>query len=164
VRTVILLLDHSDEGAAGLVLNRPTEATITDISEQIFGERVEWEKAIHLGGPVPGPLMVVHGDEDLADQRISPGVFSCADSTKIQAIVRSKLDPCVFVAQYAGWGPGQLENEIEADSWLSLPATEEYVFRTDAQELWNLVMKEIRAVTLATMVNLKEIPPDPSMN
>src|SRR4051794_33409137 len=92
-RTVILMLEHSEEGALGVVLNRPTSATITDISEQVFGDRLEGEKPIYLGGPVPGPLMVIHGDEGLADQEVLAGVYSSIDAAKVQEVLRRKADP-----------------------------------------------------------------------
>lgn len=164
VRTVLLLFDHTSEGAAGVILNRPTEATITDISERIFEEVFEWDKEIHLGGPVPGPLMALHNEADLADQEIIPGVSSTTDSAKLREIIERKPEPCFLLAQYAGWGAGQLEREIAEDSWVSLPATADHVFWTREQDLWDAVMKKIRASTFATMVKLKEIPPDPSMN
>ena len=57
-RTVILMLGHGPEGAAGLVLNRPTDPrTIGEIAEQVFEEEIDWDKPIHLGGPVAGPLV-----------------------------------------------------------------------------------------------------------
>ena len=67
-RTVILMLEHGAEGALGVVINRPTEATVTDIAQKIFeDEPFEWDKTISLGGPVAGPLMVIHTDEEQAD-------------------------------------------------------------------------------------------------
>jgi putative transcriptional regulator len=164
VRTVLLLFDHNSEGAAGVVLNRPTQATITDVSERIFEEPIEWDKEIHLGGPVPGPLMALHNESDLADQEIIPGVSSTTDSTKLREIIERKPEPCFFLAQYAGWGAGQLEREIAEESWVYLPATVDHVFWTREQNLWDAVMKEIRASNLASMVKLKDIPADPSVN
>ena len=58
-RTVILILGHGPEGAAGLVLNRPTDKTIGEVAEQVFEEEIDWDKPIHIGGPVPGPLVVL---------------------------------------------------------------------------------------------------------
>src|SRR5262249_40524889 len=74
--SVILMLDHSEGGAAGLIINRPTEATVTAIAEQVFEEASDWDKPISLGGPVPGPMVVLHTVEELADQEVLPGVYS----------------------------------------------------------------------------------------
>jgi putative transcriptional regulator len=166
VRTVVLLFDHTKEGAAGVVLNRPTETTVSDISEQLFEERVEWESFLYLGGPVPGPLMVLHQVEDLADRPLLEGVYSTLDSTKIRAIVERRPEPCLFIAQYAGWGVEQLEAEIAEGSWYVVPATVDHVFQPNSQvgELWDVTIKEVRAAALAAMVRLKEVPPDPNLN
>ncbi len=111
-QTVILLFEHNDEGAAGVVLNRPIEASITDIAEQVFEAPFDWDKPIHLGGPVPGPLMILHQVSELADQEIMPGLYSTIEAQKVQEALRQRLEPSLIVANYAGWGPGQLETEI----------------------------------------------------
>src|SRR5262245_32217130 len=108
-RTVILMLEHNDEGALGVVLNRPTEATVSDIAEKVFEEPFEWEKPIRIGGPVPGPLMVLHTVEDQSDQEVMPGLYSSVEASKVQEVLRRRSDPCLVIANYSGWGPGQLE-------------------------------------------------------
>ena len=163
-RTVILMLDHDDEGAAGIVINRKTEASLLDVAETIFREPFDWDKPLHLGGPVSGPLMIIHEDEALSDQEILPGVFNTIDSDKVREILRGRPDPCLLIANYAGWGPGQLENEFGVDSWLTLPATSTHVFWDDPRELWDVVVKEVNARKLSDFLGLREIPSDPSLN
>jgi len=163
-RTVILMLEHNEEGALGVVLNRPTEATITDISEQVFEERFEWDKPIMLGGPVPGPLLAIHSIEDLADQQVLAGVFSTAEASKMQEIIRQKTEPSLVIANYAGWGPGQLEGEIEEDSWRSTPAKAEHVFWEGVADHWEAIQKQMSASDLSQILRLKVVPPNPSLN
>jgi len=69
-RAVLLIIEHTDEGAAGVILNRPTGATIAEIAEKVFDEPDDWDKPIHLGGPVPGPLMALHDLAHLGDQEV----------------------------------------------------------------------------------------------
>src|SRR5262245_902575 len=107
-RSVILMLDHSDGGAAGLILNRPTEATIATIADQVFEEPSDWEKVISLGGPVPGPMVVLHAVEELGDKEVIPGVYSTVDADKVRELVRAKPEPALALANYSGWAPGQL--------------------------------------------------------
>ena len=57
-RSVILMLDHNEDGAMGLILNQPINTLITDLAGKIFEEGFEWDKPLHLGGPVPGSLIV----------------------------------------------------------------------------------------------------------
>lgn len=163
-RTVILMLEHTEEGALGVVLNRPTDATVTDISEQVLQESVEWGKPILLGGPVPGPLMVIHTDGERADQEVLPGVYSSIDAVKIQQLVRRQAEPSLIIANYAGWGPGQLESEFGVDSWLTLPATLEHVFWDGAPDLWEVVVQALNAQKLSDFLGIREVPSDPMLN
>lgn len=163
-RTVILMLDHSEDGALGVVLNRTTDATVSDIAAQVLDEPFEWDAPIRLGGPVPGPLMAIHGVEDLADREVIPGVFSSVEVEKVQALIRRRPDPSLIVANYSGWGPGQLEGEFDVDSWVTLPATPELIFWDGPEDLWDVVVKAAHARTLADFLGLRDIPPDPSLN
>src|SRR5205823_196225 len=157
----ILMLDHSDEGAAGVILNRPTEATVAAIADQVFEEPSDWDQPISLGGPVPGPLLVLHTVEDLADQTILPGVFSTVDAAKFRDVVRRKPAPALTLANYAGWSPGQLEGEIAEGSWVSLPARPELVFTDSPGDLWTAVMKEYNGRRLTALLGIHDVPDDP---
>jgi putative transcriptional regulator len=163
-RSVILMIEHSGTGAAGLILNRPTEATVASIADQIFEEPSDWEKAICLGGPVPGPMIVLHALEELSDQEVIPGVFSTVDAAKVTELVRTKPEPALTVANYSGWAPGQLEGEIETGSWVTLPARLELVFWDGAGDLWRAVMKEYNARQLSSFLRLRDVPDDPTVN
>ncbi len=163
-RSVILMLDHSEEGAMGLILNSPTDATITALSDKILDNPLEWDKPLHLGGPVPGPLMVLHTLEDLADREVIAGVYTTLDAPKVQEIIRQKAEPSLVIANYSGWGPGQLEGEFGWDSWLTLPATVERVFWTGDKDLWDVVVREVTAKKLSEFLGLRDVPPDPSLN
>ncbi len=163
-RTVILMLDHSEEGAAGVVLNRPTEATVADIAETVFAEPVDWDKPLNLGGPVPGPLMVLHQVEDRADQEILPGLYNTVDVVNVRSLVDDRAEPTLILANYAGWGPGQLESEFGVDSWFTLPATIDHVFWDGEKDLWDVVVKAVNARKLSEFLGLRQIPRDPSFN
>src|SRR5262245_20618751 len=163
-KTVILMLEHSDEGALGMVLNRPTDAKVTDIAEKVLDEAFEWDKAIGLGGPVPGPLMVIHTDEDHADQEVIPGVYSTIEANKIREIIRQKPEPSLVLANYSGWGPGQLEGEFGVDSWLTLPATVEHIFWEGGKSLWDVAVNAVNAKKLSQFLGLRDVPSDPSLN
>ena len=163
-RTVLLMLDHTEEGAAGLILNRPTETMVTEIAERIFEAPFTWEKPVSLGGPVPGPLMVLHTLEGLGDQESLTCVYNTVETDRVQELIHHRPEPSLVLANYAGWGPGQLESEFGDDSWLYLPATYEHVFWQGEGDLWDVVVKSINASQLSRMLRLKEIPDDPSMN
>jgi putative transcriptional regulator len=163
-KTVILMLDHSEEGAAGVVLNRPTEATVSDIAETVFAEPFDWDKPLNLGGPVSGPLMVLHEVEELSDQEVMPGLYNSVEMEHVRQAVMDRTEPSMILANYAGWGPGQLESEFDVDSWLTLPATRDYVFWTEDEELWDVVVKAVNARKLSEFLGLRGVPSDPSLN
>ncbi len=163
-RTVTLMLEHSEDGALGVVLNRPTDATIADLSDQIFEEPIDWEKPLHIGGPVQGPLMMIHTVEDLSNKEVCPGIYNTIEADKVKDLLQLKTEPSLIIANYAGWGPGQLESEFDVESWLTLPATTEHIFWTGAKDLWDVVVNTVSARKLSEFLGLRELPPDPSLN
>ena len=163
-RTVILMLDHSEEGAAGVVLNRPTEATVSDIAETVFSEPFDWDKGLNLGGPVSGPLMILHQSEGLSDREILPGLYNSVELSHVRELVMGRTEPSMILANYAGWGPGQLEGEFDVDSWLTLPATRDYVFWSGSGDLWDVVVKAVNARKLSDFLGIRDVPADPSLN
>ncbi len=163
-RSVLLIFQHNKDGAAGVILNRPTVATISDISEQVFSERFEWDKPLNLGGPVLGPLLVLHNAGPLGDQEVLDGLYSTIDAAKVQLLIRRRVEPSLVVANYAGWGPGQLEAEIREGGWLLTAATPDLVFGTADEEAWEAIVREIEANGLPRILGIREVPDDPSMN
>ena len=163
-KSVILLLAHSDEGAAGLVINRPTEATVSDLSESIFKGSFAWEKSISLAGPVSGPLVVLHQESRFADHEVVPGVFSTVHDSKVRQALKSRVEPSVVAINYSGWGPGQLEKEMEDDSWDVIPATPALIFAGLEFDLWKAASRQVHTQKLHDLVNIREFPDHPSWN
>jgi putative transcriptional regulator len=163
-RSVILMIDQNEDGALGLILNQQISTTMTDLSGKIFVDNFEWDKPLSLGGPVASSLMMLHTNESLADHEIIPGVYITADGSKVQELIEQRSEPSLVVANYSGWGPGQLDGELRADSWLTLPATIEHVFWTGEKELWKAVVNQVNALKLTELVGVHALPPDPSLN
>lgn len=162
--SVILMIDHGEGGAMGVILNRPTEATVADLPAEVFGEVVAWDKPLHLGGPVPGPLMLLHADPGLADREVLPGVYLTLDATKAREVVARRAEPLLIVVNYSGWGAGQLEGEFDQQSWLTLPATAEHIFGSARTDLWSSVVGRVQARKLSEFLGVRVIPTDPSLN
>ena len=163
-RTVVLLLAHSDEGAAGLVINRPTDATVSDLSRSIFKGSFTWNKSISLGGPVSGPLVVLHQESSFADHEVVAGVYSTVEDDKVRRALRNRADPSVIAINYSGWGPGQLEAELRSESWEVLPATSSLVFPEEPIDLWREALRQVRSQKLQSLINIREFPENPSWN
>ena len=85
-------------------------------------------------------------------------------AARVQELIEQRFEPSLVVANYSGWGPGQLEQELRADSWLTLPAKFDHVFWGGEQELWKTVVKQVRARKLTELVGVRELPRDPSLN
>jgi len=162
VRTVVLLVQHNNDGALGLVINRPTGKTVQEVWKQVGESPCESQRPIHLGGPVQGPLMAIHTADGLAEMEIIEGVFFAAKKQNLDELVRRDVPFKVFYG-HSGWGPGQLEGEIEQGAWRVVPAKREDIFDSD-DDLWHRLMQRAMAGVLPEMLHIKHIPPDPSLN
>ena len=163
VRTVVLLIHHSDEGAFGVVLNRPADNTIKELWEQVGETPCESERRVNVGGPVAGPLMAIHTDEELAELEIMPGVYFAAQREHLEQLLRQTERPYRIFVGHSGWGGGQLENELEEGAWLTTPATVDQVFDDDV-DLWKKVAQHIGELMLTSTLKIKHVPQDPTVN
>lgn len=135
-QTVVLLVEHTPQGAYGVILNRPTTRTIQEVWREVRGADCICRQVVNLGGPVTGPLVALHTVPDLADLEVVDGVYCSAAAEKIEELVRAERLRVRFFAGYAGWGAGQLEAECQTASWLTLPASSDAVFDGSAESLW----------------------------
>lgn len=163
-QTVLLMLDHDESGAVGIVLNRPTSTTLAEVSEQVFGTPTDWNIPIHRGGPVPGPLLALHNVEELADLRILPDLFTTSDQDHLRQLLTMRPEPLLLLANYAGWGPGQLESELSTDSWYTTSTTTQHVFSLADPTSWNSIVGSVRLDRLAQVLNITSRPHDPHAN
>lgn len=126
------------------------------------------------GGPCDGPLMVLHSDEELAQETViaggpgglgGAGVYFTVESDLVRELIASEAEAIRFFHGYAGWAAGQLDAEYEAGGWLALDATHENVFEPGMDtESWSALMKQRGREELKSQINPDLIPPDPSMN
>ena len=163
VKTVILMVQHNEQGALGLVLNRPTSKMVKEMWKEVGQSPCESYEPVHLGGPVSGPLMSVHTDTAMAEIEIMPGVYFAARKKNLDLLVRQHEHAYKIFIGHAGWAAGQLENEIAAGGWLTTPATAEFILY-EGEDLWDEVSKQIASATLQSMLHIKHVPKDPSMN
>jgi putative transcriptional regulator len=161
-RTVVLICQHDAEGAFGLVLNRGTDKKVGDVIVADFPDRFK-TCPLYLGGPVqPSALSFLHSDSFIPDANVLPNL-SLGHSLDTLIELGQSFSPTQKVkmfAGYAGWSPGQLEEEMERKAWVTHPANLDLVFDTDPAELWTriLTQKGWRYKLLSTL------PEDPSLN
>jgi putative transcriptional regulator len=154
-RSVVLMVEHDEEGAFGLVLNQPSDSTVGELLDGELGQRIPPELVIHVGGPVqPGAVTVIaEHPEPLLASKLVVGTVGVVDLDDTPELARVRV-----FAGYAGWGPGQLDAEIEAEGWIVEPARPDDAFSEG--DLWSraLARKGGEFELLARM------PPDPSLN
>jgi putative transcriptional regulator len=161
-RTVILIAEHTGEGAMGLVLNRPAETLVADVVPDL-SELADEDAPVYFGGPVASDSVIVlaeFDDPELAGVLLEGDLgFVGSESGEVSDVAVGVRRARIY-AGHAGWGPGQLEGELEEDSWIVEPPQREEIFAEDADGLWSAVLrrKGREYALLATM------PPDPSVN
>lgn len=163
-RTVVLIVRHSEEGAFGLVLNRPTTMTIKQIWEHVDDESSVQDAPVYMGGPVKGPLAALHTDELLSEVEIMPGAYMSAEAGKLGELVARSDDEIRFFIGCSGWGAGQLEGELEEGAWITTPANVSHLFVAVGEDLWEKVLKEISGESILSALKIEAPPEDPSVN
>lgn len=141
--TVTYICEHDREGAMGIVLNRPSQLQLKDIlghmdiTEQVSARN---SQPIFLGGPVEENRgFVLHTPTQGWEATLAISEEVCITTSKdiLQAIAADEgPDHSLIALGYAGWGPGQLEQELQQDSWLSAPARSGIIFEVSPEQRW----------------------------
>ena len=138
--TVLLICEHNTDGAFGLMLNRPAEANA--LNTQMARDLIK----LFVGGPVqPGAMSFLHADDFLPEANVLPNLHlehSLDELIDLSESFSATRRLKVF-AGYAGWSPGQLDAEMQRDTWLTHPATTDLVFHAPAHELWPMILRQM---------------------
>ncbi len=161
VESVVLIAEHTADGAMGLVLNRPLDVTVAT-AVPILQNFVELDASVHSGGPVQPDAVMVLGD--FVDQQHS-AVIAFDSVGFLPADADETLDPASVVrarvfAGYAGWSAGQLESELAEDAWIVMDAHRDDCFTDNPAGLWREILR--RHGGHLAMFALQ--PSDPSLN
>ena len=157
----MLVCEHGEEGALGLVLNRPGELVVGESAPQL-AELTGDDTVIDSGGPVQSDALLVlaeFDDPSLAGVCILDDVGLVGDGAEMEDLVEGTRRVRIF-AGYAGWGPGQLDAELEREDWFVAPAGVDDIFNPDADELWGRVL----ARKGGHFALVARMPIDPSVN
>jgi putative transcriptional regulator len=149
-QAVILICAHNADGAMGIILNRSLERpSFEALLQQLDIAPVPPEREIRLcaGGPVENVRgFVVHTTDWMVDGtlRVDEGLGLTTSLDILKAVAQGRGPrECLLALGYAGWGPGQLENEFGQNSWLSVPADEALVFKGDNETRWRRAMQKL---------------------
>jgi putative transcriptional regulator len=160
-RTVVLIGVHSEQGAMGVVLNRPSGATVAEAAPQLE-HAVEVSDRVYVGGPVQPSSIVFLAeflDPSPAGALVLGRIGFPAPGAELSELPRATDRVRVF-AGFAGWGEGQLEAEVADGDWIAQVALPEDVFTEMPEQLWSSVLTR-KGGSYALVARM---PPDPSLN
>lgn len=152
-RAVVLMVEHSDEGSFGLIVNQPSDLAVTELLEQL---EIDWHGSpndvVWSGGPVtPSTGWVLHEPLDGLPEpggggstlSVAPGIVLSTSPDVLRGIAGAPPGRVRFLLGYAGWGPGQLASEMVRGSWLHADASPEIVFDTPPEQMWSVALHSL---------------------
>ncbi len=142
--TVTYLCKHDNQGALGIIINRPLDMQVAEIFDQLSFEivdEVQAERPVLGGGPVATDRgFVLHQSDEIYDTTLNPadvGIKVTVSKDILDSMARGQgPEPALVALGYAGWDPGQLEAELATNAWLSVPADPTILFDTPFEKRW----------------------------
>ena len=159
-RTVVLITEHNNEGAMGVVLNRPSETEVGEVAPELAP--LVAAEPVFIGGPVQPQALVVlaeFSDPSAAAWVVVADVGFVSAETEPDELERAIRRGRVY-AGYSGWGAGQLEGELAEDAWIVEPPMPSELFADDPEQLW----QDVLARKGGQFALIARMPDDPSMN
>ena len=149
-RTVILLCEHSEEGAFGLVVNRPAETTAAEAVQMEPAVDQPNDLPLLLGGPVEpqrGWILTTAPVEETDSRSIGAGLYLSASPLVLREVLQTHPRPrrTAVLAGYAGWGPGQLDAELSESAWLIMPVELDLIFEIPPAAAWEMAIRRLGA-------------------
>lgn len=161
-RAVVYIVRHDEhEGAFGLILNRRTNAKVSELLEQLSDQSICNEEPVYCGGPVDGPLVLLQS-VIIDSHRL---IAMATDQEQILALCEHDQDDVWYriFDGYSGWTTGQLEDEMKTGSWLLWDVQPEQIF-SDTEQLWQQAIQSIGRDVLSRGIDPSRIPEDPAYN
>ncbi len=147
VHAIVLMLEHSPKGAIGLVVNRPSPLTLDEIARSQGLPEQDGQRGAHVftGGPVePERGFVLHADPKLPESvKLVDELFVSSSIEALKRLLGGSPVGWRLCLGYAGWGPGQLEEEIKEGAWLVAPPVPRHVFETPPEKTWDAVLHDL---------------------
>jgi putative transcriptional regulator len=149
-RSVVLLCEHAAEGAFGLVVNRPSDMAAADAVSLTPPMADPNDLALLIGGPVEphrGWILTAQAPDGVEHRELGAGLYLSASPVLLRRALTTRPAPArtVVLAGYAGWGPGQLDEELEQSSWLIMPVELDLIFEIPAAARWETAIRRLGA-------------------
>jgi putative transcriptional regulator len=147
-RSVVLLCRHESQGAMGLVVNRRTDTRVSSVVELEPPVRGDSPLDIWVGGPVEperGWLLLGYDPAESETIVVGAGLHLSASARVLRQLMEADNphEESRFLLGYAGWSGGQLESELTASAWLTVPVSKEIIFRTPAEDMWEMAIRSL---------------------
>ena len=159
-RTVVFITEHNDEGAMGIVLDRPSDTAVEAVVPQLA--EIAASEPVYVGGPVQPEAIVLlaeYSDPEAAAWIVVADVGLASADVDLDELAAAVRRGRVY-AGYSGWGPGQLEAEMEIDSWIVEAPLPKELFPDDPATLW----RDVLARKGGQYALIARMPADPSQN
>ncbi|MFT7617127.1 MAG: putative transcriptional regulator [Planctomycetota bacterium] len=163
-RTVIVICEHNDEGALGIVYNRPSPITVSEALPPLANSMLAGSR-LFMGGPVQTEqIFVIHDDEEAGGDEISPGLFYGGEPQLLDHLIErlragDNIGMRLF-AGYSGWGAGQLEFEMSHGAWIVAPSDKGQILGSEGQNKWRQALLDLGG----RYAILADAPIDPGLN
>jgi putative transcriptional regulator len=144
-KSLVLICEHEEEGSIGFVLNKPMNLMCSELVPEIL----DHDFPLFYGGPIEeNSLHFIHRLGNLIQEsiEISNGIFWGGSIEQVNLLFEkglAKESDFKFFIGYSGWGPDQLETEIEQKAWWTIPANQTIVFDSESDEMWEKQVKEL---------------------
>jgi putative transcriptional regulator len=146
-RTVVLMLEHNDDGALGLIVNRPSSLTLGEVAESqdLTIHPGSTAHPVFVGGPVqPERGFVLHRLDDVPQSvALVDGLYVSGSTEALTKLIGESVDGWRLCLGFAGWEAGQLERELREGAWLTAPATAARVLGTKPDDTWRSVLSDL---------------------
>lgn len=165
-RSVCLILEHSEAGSVGIVLNR---AFSSDVKE-LWSHLTEGQDKVSLppnhlnfGGPVSGPVLAIHDQETLAEAGGGAGVYVAAQVENLKKLTQLSPEHYRLFVGHAAWKQGQLEGEIADGYWYPIGLDSNLVFAHES-EMWPIGIRAVGTAVIQSVFGRQEMPKSPLLN
>lgn len=165
-RSVCLILEHTEEGSVGIVLNR---AFSSDVKE-LWNHLTEGQEGIALppnhlnfGGPVSGPVLAIHDQETLSEGGSGSGVYVAAQVENLKKLTQISPEHYRLFVGHAAWKQGQLESELEQGYWYPISLSNELVFAHES-EMWPIGIRAVGTAVVQSVIGEENMPASPLLN
>ncbi len=147
-RSVVLLCEHTEAGAFGLIVNRPSDTAAADAVQLVPPPARDSGASLWSGGPVEpqrGWILLGEAPDGAEAVEVAEGVYLTTSLDVLRRIVEDGWPRTRIITGYAGWGPGQLDDELAASAWLTADVTPALVFDTPAPDMWEAAIRTLGA-------------------